>query len=101
VREEGAAGRLLTMAQETGGGLVRRDRGTEDGGARPACPKEEDKGGMGWLGWPKAEAQCWFGGGGPKEEEGKPAGRRQRPRRLGKKKEMGPISKRNSFRILN
>jgi hypothetical protein len=34
VREEGAAGQLLTMARERGGDLVRRDRGTMDGGAR-------------------------------------------------------------------
>jgi hypothetical protein len=33
------------MARETGGGLVRRDWGVEDGGARPACPREEDEGG--------------------------------------------------------
>jgi hypothetical protein len=33
VREEGAAGQLLAMARERGGGLVRRDRGAKDGGA--------------------------------------------------------------------
>jgi hypothetical protein len=36
----------LTMAQEMGGGPVRRGQGTEDGGARPACPREEDEGGV-------------------------------------------------------
>jgi hypothetical protein len=45
VRGEGVAGRLLTMVRDTGGGPVRRGRGTEDGGARPACPREEDVGG--------------------------------------------------------
>jgi hypothetical protein len=86
---------------EMGGGLVRCGRGAEDDGARPACPREEDEGGVGWLGRPKAEAQWQFGGGGPKEEEGKRAGRRPRPRWLGQKPEMGPKSKRNSFQILN
>jgi hypothetical protein len=33
VRGEGTAGRLLTMARP----------GSEDGSARPACPREEDK----------------------------------------------------------
>jgi hypothetical protein len=70
VREEGMAGRLLNMARETGGGPVRRGRGVEDGGARPACPREEDEGGAGWLGRPKADAQWQFGGGGPKEGKG-------------------------------
>jgi hypothetical protein len=70
VREEGAAGWLLAMVQETGGGLVRHDRGAEDEGARSACLREEDEGGAGWLGRPKAKAQWQFGGGGPKEEEG-------------------------------
>jgi hypothetical protein len=50
VREEGAAGRLLAMPLETGSVPVRRDRGAEDGGARPACLREEDEGGAGWLG---------------------------------------------------
>jgi hypothetical protein len=45
VREEGAVGRLLAMVRETGGGLVTRGRGTEDDGARSACPREEDEGG--------------------------------------------------------
>jgi hypothetical protein len=69
VRGEGAAGRLLTMAWETGGVPVRHDRGAEGGGARPACPREEDEGGARtsvreergrpggpaeghWAGWP-------------------------------------------------
>jgi hypothetical protein len=30
---------------------------------------------VGGLGWPKAEAQCWFGGGGPKGGKGEWAGR--------------------------
>jgi hypothetical protein len=34
VREEGAAGQLLAMVRERGSGLVRRDRGVKDGGAR-------------------------------------------------------------------
>jgi hypothetical protein len=50
VRKEGATGRLLTVVRETGGGPVRCSRGVEDGGARPAYPREEDKGGAGWLG---------------------------------------------------
>jgi hypothetical protein len=64
VREEGAVGRLLAMERETGGGP-----------ARPACQREEDKGGAGWLGGPKAEAQWRFGGGGPKRGKGEWAGR--------------------------
>jgi hypothetical protein len=36
VREEGVAGRLLSMARETGGGPVRHGWGAEDGGARSA-----------------------------------------------------------------
>jgi hypothetical protein len=44
-------GQLLAMVQETGGG-----RGTEDGGARAACLREEDEGGVGWLDQPKALA---------------------------------------------
>jgi hypothetical protein len=47
VREEGAAGWLLAVARETGGGPVRHDRGAEDSGARPACPREEDEGSAG------------------------------------------------------
>jgi hypothetical protein len=83
VREEGAMGRLLAMAWETGGGPVRRGLGVEDGGARPACPREEDEGGVGWLGRPMDEAQWRFGGGGPKEGKGEWAsrgGRRGGPR---------------------
>jgi hypothetical protein len=45
VREEGTAGWLLAMARERGGGPVRRSRGAKDGGARRACPWEEDEGG--------------------------------------------------------
>jgi hypothetical protein len=74
-REEGTTGRLLAMAREMGGGPVRRGRGAEDGGARPACLREEDEGGAGWLGRRNAEAQWWFGGGGPKEGKGEWAGR--------------------------
>jgi hypothetical protein len=74
VREEGAAGRLLAMAWEMGGGPVRRGWGAEDGGARPACRREEDKGEAGWLGRRKAEAQWQFGTGGPKEGKGEWAG---------------------------
>jgi hypothetical protein len=74
VREEGTSSQLLTMAREIGSDPVRRDRGVEDGGARPACPKEEDEGGAGWLGRPKAEAQWRFGGGGPKGGKGEWAG---------------------------
>jgi hypothetical protein len=56
LREEGVAGRLLAMAREMGSSPVRHDRGVEDGDTRPACLREEDKGGVGWLGQPKAEA---------------------------------------------
>jgi hypothetical protein len=70
VREQGAAGRLLTMPLETGSGPVRGNRGAEDGGARPACLRVEDEGGAGWLGWPKVEAQWRFGSGGPKGGKG-------------------------------
>jgi hypothetical protein len=70
VREEGAAGQLLAMTREMGGGAVRRGRGVGDGGARPACLREEDEGGAGWLGRPKAEAQWRFGGGGQKGGKG-------------------------------
>jgi hypothetical protein len=69
VRGEGTMGQLLAMARETGSGPVRRDRGTEDGGAQLACPREEDEGGAltsvreergrpgglavgHWAGWP-------------------------------------------------
>jgi hypothetical protein len=45
VRGEGTMGQLLAMARETGSGPVRHGRGTEDGGARLACPREEDEGG--------------------------------------------------------
>jgi hypothetical protein len=78
VREEGVVGRLLAMARETVGGPVRHGQGAEDGDARPACLREEDKGGAGWLGRPKAEAQWWFGVGGPKEGKGEWAGRGRR-----------------------
>jgi hypothetical protein len=71
VREAGVAGWLLGMAWETEGSLVRHGRGAEDDGARPACPREEDEGGAGWLGRPKAEAQWQFRGGGPKRREGR------------------------------
>jgi hypothetical protein len=39
------AGWLLAMAWERGGGPVRHDRGAEDDGAPPTCPREEDEGG--------------------------------------------------------
>jgi hypothetical protein len=39
----GHGGQLLAVARETGGGPVRHDRGTKDGGARSACPREEDE----------------------------------------------------------
>jgi hypothetical protein len=58
------------MAREMGGGPAALGRDTEDGGARPACPREQDEGGAGWLGWPKVEAQWRFGGGGPKGGKG-------------------------------
>jgi hypothetical protein len=45
VRGEGAAGWLLAMAWERGGGPVRCDRGAEDDGASPTFPREEDEGG--------------------------------------------------------
>jgi hypothetical protein len=45
VRGEGVVGRLLAMVSETGDGPVRHGQGAEDGGARTACPREEDKGG--------------------------------------------------------
>jgi hypothetical protein len=93
VREEGAVGRLLAMARETGGGPMRCGRGTEDGGARTPCPREEDEGeahtsareDRGRLGGP---AGWWAGAG---ERGGGP--------RLGQKPEMGKSSKRNPFRI--
>jgi hypothetical protein len=93
VRAEGTAGCLLAMARETGGGPVRRGRGTEDAGAQPACPREEDEGGARTSareerGRPGGPAGWWVGmgerGGGP---------------RLGQKPEMGQSFKRNSFRI--
>jgi hypothetical protein len=57
------------VARETGGGPVRRGQGIEDGGTRPACPREDDEGGActsakkererpgrpaegHWAGWP-------------------------------------------------
>jgi hypothetical protein len=46
VRGEGTVGRLLAMVWVMGGDPVRRGRGAEDGGARPACPREEDEGGV-------------------------------------------------------
>jgi hypothetical protein len=33
------------MVRKAGGGPVRRGQGVNDGGARPACPREEDEGG--------------------------------------------------------
>jgi hypothetical protein len=44
VTGEGEAGWPLTMARETGGGPVSRGWGAEDGGARPACPRDKDEG---------------------------------------------------------
>jgi hypothetical protein len=75
------------MARETGGG------GAEEGGARPACPREEDEGGAQMLameerGWPGGLARRWAG---VEEREGGP--------RLGRKPKMGQSSKRISFRI--
>jgi hypothetical protein len=99
VRGEGAAGRLLAMARETGGGPVRRgsarrtaaldrlDRGREMmvGPARQ-CGRRGD----GWVGQLKATGLAgWWAGAG--ERGGGP--------RLGQKPEMGQSSKRNSFRI--
>jgi hypothetical protein len=69
VRAEDTAGYLLAIERETGGGLVRCGQGTEDAGAQPACPREEDEGGARtsvreergrpggpaeghWAGWP-------------------------------------------------
>jgi hypothetical protein len=69
VRREGATGRFLAMARETGGGPVRHDRGAKGSSARPVCPREEDEGGARtsvreergrsggpaeghWAGWP-------------------------------------------------
>jgi hypothetical protein len=89
VREEGTVGWLLAMAQERGGGPVRRSRGAKDGGARRACPREEDEGGAytspreereGRVGQPKATgpASRWAGAG---ERGGGP--------RLGQKSKMG------------
>jgi hypothetical protein len=45
VTGDSTAGRLPSMAWETGGSLVWRGRGTEDVGAWLACPREEDEGG--------------------------------------------------------
>jgi hypothetical protein len=55
VREEGVAGQLLTMAQETGGSSVRHGRGAEDGGAWPACPREGRRGRCGLAGPAKGQ----------------------------------------------
>jgi hypothetical protein len=95
VREEGAAGQLLAMAWETGGGPVRHGRGAEDSGTRPAFPREEDKGGAGWLGRPKAKAYWRFGGSGPKGGKGEWAGRGGRGggRRLGRIRSWARIQK--------
>jgi hypothetical protein len=95
VREGGVAGRLLAMAQKMGGGPVRHGRGTEHGGARPACLREEDEGGTGWLGRPKAEAQWRFGGGGPNGGKGEWAGRggRRDGPRLGRIRSRARIQK--------
>jgi hypothetical protein len=102
VREEGAAGWLLAMEQEMGDGPVRRGQGAEDGGARPTCPREEDKGGVGWLGQPKAEAEWRFGGGDPKGGKGEWVGwrgRRGGPR-LGRIRSRARIQK-NFFSNFN
>jgi hypothetical protein len=95
VREEGVAGRLLAMAQETGGGSVSHGRGAEDGSAWPACPREEDEGGAGWLDQPKAKAQWRFGGGGAKGGKGEWAGRggRRGGPRLGRIRSQARIQK--------
>jgi hypothetical protein len=47
----------------------------------------------------EADGWAWEKGGGPREEEGGASRVRPRPRRVGQKLEMGPSSKRNSFRI--
>jgi hypothetical protein len=101
VREEGVAGRLLTMAREMGGGPVRCGWGAEDGSARSACLRKEDEGGAGWLGRPKAEAQWRFGSGGPNEGKGEWAGRGVRRGGRGwAESGVGLEFKRNSFQIL-
>jgi hypothetical protein len=94
-----------------------RARGGSDGYIRLALSRERRKlggahvvergEGGGRLGRPEAKAQ-WGGRptGGPGRKEvaqerrrGEQAGRRPRPRRVGRKPKMGPRSKRNSFRI--
>jgi hypothetical protein len=57
--------------------------------------REEDEGGKGWLGRPKAEAQWWFGGGGPKGGKGEWAGRdgRRGGPRLGRIRSWARIQK--------
>jgi hypothetical protein len=102
VREEGVASQLLSMAREMGGGPVRHGRGAEDGGARPACSREEDEGGAGWQGRPKAESQRQFGGGCQKGRKGEWAsrgGRRGGPR-LGRIRSQARIQK-NFFSNFN
>jgi hypothetical protein len=102
VREEGAAGRLLAMAWEMGDDPVRCGRSVEDGGARPACQREEDEGGVGWLAgsakgrgpvvvwrrWPKKEGR-----------ESGPAGVEGVAGRGWAESGAEPEFKRNSFRI--
>jgi hypothetical protein len=102
VREEGMVGRLLSMVREMGDSPVRHDRGAEDSSARPAFLSEEDEGGAGWLGRPKAEAQWWFGGDGPKGGKGEWAGRggRRGGPRLGRIRSRARIQK-NFFSNFN
>jgi hypothetical protein len=83
VRGEGAVGRFLAMARETGGDPMRHGRGAEDGGAWPACLREEDEGGAHTSvreerGRPGGPAGRWIDAG---EREGGP--------QLGRKLEMG------------
>jgi hypothetical protein len=102
VREEGAAGRLLAMAWETGDDPVRCDRSVEDGGARPACQREEDEGGAGWLAGPtKGRGLVVVWRRWPKKEgrESGPAGVEGVAGRGWAESGAEPEFKRNSFRI--
>jgi hypothetical protein len=100
VRAEGVAGWLLTMAWETGGGLVRRGQGAEDGDARPACPREEDEGGAG--GWAGQRPRPSGGLAAVAQKEGKGSGAAGVEGEVGRdwaESGVGLEFKRNSFRI--
>jgi hypothetical protein len=95
VRGEGAAGRLLAMARETGGSPVRHGQGAEDGGARSACPREEDEGRARTL----AREERGRPGGRPKTTG--PARRRGEGGAAGLKTRNGPKFKKKFFSNFN